>query len=330
MSRIDQISNHIFKVQRSNDFQAIALEIFHYQAKNNSIYKKYIAMLGVNIENIKHLKDIPFLPISFFKSHRVTSFEEEVQEVFLSSATTGVVQSQHFVKQLSIYETSCIEGFEQRYGAVKEYTIIGLLPSYLERSGSSLIYMVQHFMQQNPQKQHGFFKEINASLLSTLKKLKNAREKVLLIGVSYALMDLADQLDFSLEGMLVLETGGMKGKREELLKEELHDYLKKGMSIDVIHSEYGMTELLSQAYASAKETFICPPWMKVFSREVSDPFAFNQGKTGALNIIDLANIHSCSFIATDDLGIVFSDGSFKVLGRMQGSDTRGCNLLYTA
>jgi len=318
--------NH--KIQSSDQFLATAIKVFQFQYKNCEVYQSYVNALGINYHSVNSLERIPFLPISFFKTHEVKSFLEPAAEIFLSSATTGMVQSKHYVKSLALYEKSFFTGFESFYGDVSQYVVIGLLPSYLDRSGSSLVYMVNQFIEKSKFPESGFYKKINAQLINTLRAVKESNKKALLIGVAYALMDLADTIDFSLEGFIVLETGGMKGNRKEILKEELHEYLSKGLQVSQVHSEYGMTELLSQAYSLKNEEFISPSWMKVLTREVNDPFAYLKGKTGAINIIDLANVFSCSFIATDDLGVCLGNGNFKVMGRMTGSDTRGCNLLY--
>ena len=319
----------IFEIGTSHSFNDVALQIFRYQAKSCQIYKDYLKCLNINPSKINRIEKIPFLPIQFFKTKEVKSFNETAEKIFYSSSTTSQVPSQHFVKKLDLYEKSFFRTFEMFYPKPEAYTIIGLLPSYLEREGSSLIYMVKRLMEKYGDHKHRFFKTIDDALLNILKQGPHKQEKFFLIGVSYALIDLMEKLDFSLHNTIVMETGGMKGKRTEMVKEAFHKLLMDGLGVANIHSEYGMTELLSQAYAQKDGLFFCPPWMKVLTREINDPFHLVCGKTGAINVMDLANIHSCSFIATDDAGVCYQDGSFEVLGRLDGSESRGCNLLYS-
>ncbi len=321
--------NSIFKIQTSAQFLSKALEVFQYQYQHNAIYKQFIDHLGVNHKQVRNLEEIPFLPISFFKAHKVVSFQSDSELVFTSSATTSDNVSKHYVKDAKIYRQAFNLGFELFYGSLSEYVVIGLLPSYLDRKGSSLIYMVQDFIEQSKSKVSGFHKHIDDNLLFKMKQLNASNQKVLLVGVSYALMDLADRLDEQLgDHFTVIETGGMKGQRAELSKQELHAYLQKGLGVKQVHSEYGMTELLSQSYASNYKNFVSAPWKKVLVRDLQDPMCYLQNKLGAINIIDLANVYSCSFIATDDLGMLNEDDSFELFGRLNNADVRGCNLMY--
>ena len=319
---------NIFSLHNSTEFEKIALEIFRFQAENNLVYKAFLNYLNFDIQCIDKVAEIPFMPIQFFKSHKVISSKETSQRVFLSSGTTGNEQSKHFVTDLSIYEESFTKGFEHFYGAIEDYTVLALLPSYLERDGSSLIYMVNDFIQKSKNEKSGFYLSNLEELAKNLVDLEKNNEKVLLIGVSFALLDLVEKHKFNLNNTIVMETGGMKGRRKELIREELHEILKEGFGVESIHSEYGMTELLSQAYSKGNGIFECPPWMKILTRDTEDALTvLPEGKSGGINIIDLANINSCSFIATQDLGKTYSDGAFEVLGRFDNSDIRGCNLM---
>ncbi len=280
--------------------------------------------LKVNPDQVKSIKDIPFLPISFFKTHKVLSGSEFEKE-FTSSGTSGMSTSSHFIKNISIYESAFLKGFHQVYGNIEDYIIIGLLPSYLERTGSSLIYMVDKLIELSNHDCSGFYLDNYQALLDTIAKADPSK-KIMLLGVSYALLDLVEKHRPNLSNCIIMETGGMKGKRKEIPKLELHSILKQGLHVNEIHSEYGMTELLSQAYSIGNGKFTTPPWMKVLTREYNDPFSYTTNKTGGLNIIDLANVESCSFIATQDLGKVYAD-HFEIIGRFDNSDVRGCNLL---
>jgi phenylacetate-coenzyme A ligase PaaK-like adenylate-forming protein len=328
LNTIKDWQNHIFSIQSDTEFNAIALEIFHYQAANNSVYKKYIDLLGVLPNSITKIDDIPFLPIEFFKTHQVVTGDFVPQEVFFSSGTTGQIQSKHFVKDISVYEKSFTTSFELFYNSPKDICILALLPSYLQREGSSLVYMVNSLINKTKNLGSGFYLSNTKELLYKISNNEKDKIPTILIGVTYALLDIIEQKKFNLEHTIVMETGGMKGRRKEMVKEELHKILSEGFGVKTIHSEYGMTELLSQAYSKGEGQFFCPPWMKILIREVNDykknlPFGF----TGGINIIDLANIHSCSFIASQDLGKLYGGGDFEVLGRFDNSDLRGCNLL---
>jgi len=318
----------IFNIHSKTAFETLALQVFKFQFENNAVYRSFCDLLYVHPSAIKKVEDIPFLPIQFFKSHRIVSSSKSIQQTFTSSGTTGNLTSKHHVIDLSIYKESFRQGFTHFYGDIKEYTILALLPSYLERDGSSLIYMVNDFITASNKPESGFYLDDLSALKIKLEHLDKQGEKVLLIGVSFALLDLVEKHSFQLENTIVMETGGMKGRRKEIVREELHTVLKKGFGTKNIHSEYGMTELLSQAYSSANGVFKCPNWMQVLTRDTEDALHIQtQGKTGGLNIIDLANIYSCSFIATQDLGKIYEDGSFEILGRFDHSDIRGCNLM---
>lgn len=320
--------NSVFNLHNNNEFEKMALEIFQFQAKNNLVYKEFLTHLHIDIQSIDKVEEIPFLPIQFFKSHKVVSSKETAQRVFLSSGTTGNEQSKHFVTDLSIYEESFTKGFDYFYGAIEDYTVLALLPSYLERDGSSLIYMVNDFIQKSKKKKSGFYLSNLEELAKNLIDLDKNNEKVLLIGVSFALLDLVEKHKFNLNNTIVMETGGMKGRRKELIRSALHQILREGFGVGNIHSEYGMTELLSQAYSKGNGIFECPPWMKILTRDTEDALTIlTEGKSGGINIIDLANVNSCSFIATQDLGKTYPNGTFEVLGRFDNSDIRGCNLM---
>lgn len=318
----------IFDINDELAFQNTALSHFYHQAKNCKVYADFISHLGIEPAKITDYHSIPFLPISFFKTHQVISTTAPIEIVFSSSGTTGQIQSKHLVSNVSIYEQSFNLAFEQFYGPSKDTCILALLPSYLERDGSSLIYMVDSLLQQSEHPKSGYFLHDLGHLYSTLKELQATQQQTILIGVTYALLDFVEQFKLDFPELIVMETGGMKGKRKELVREELHQLLSAGFGVAKIHSEYGMTELLSQAYSNGDGLFTCPPWMKISLRDTYDPLTrIGNGKSGGINVIDLANINSCSFIATQDLGKVYDDGTFEVLGRFDNADIRGCNLL---
>jgi phenylacetate-coenzyme A ligase PaaK-like adenylate-forming protein len=318
-------TDKIFNISTDEMFEELAIELFKFQYKNNKIYQKYCNLLKINPKKINKVEKIPFLPISFFKSHKVYCGNKKSEIKFFSSGTTGMTPSIHFVKNVNIYKQSFIKGFSQFYGDIQDYIVIGLLPSYLEREGSSLIYMVEDLIKKSKHEKSGFFLNEFDEIEAIVNEYQSTK-KILIIGVSYALLDFSEKNKPDLSNCIVMETGGMKGKRKEMPKQELHQILKKRFNVNQIHSEYGMTELLSQAYALKNGKFKTPPWMKVITRETNDPFSFTSQKTGGLNIIDLANIYSCAFIATQDLGRVHNN-YFEVLGRFDNSDIRGCNLL---
>ena len=325
----------VFNVSSTPQFEVLSLAIFGYQAQNCKVYSLYLKGLGISPENIKKIEEIPFLPIEFFKTQEIkTDSVENNPIVFTSSGTTGAVQSKHSVSDVSVYEKSYLKGFELAYGKIEDYCILALLPSYLERNGSSLIYMVEDLIKKSNHADSGFYLNNYDELISKLNLLEARGQKTILIGVTYALVDLSEQFPLWKRGqgdfanVTVMETGGMKGKRKEMVREELHSILCEGFGVNAIHSEYGMTELLSQAYSKGNGMFDCPPWMKILIRDTNDPFSIlPTNKTGGINVVDLANINSCSFIATQDLGKLHANGSFEVLGRFDNSDIRGCNLL---
>ena len=318
----------IFSISTKAQFNETALNIFRYQAENCLVYKDFISHLAVKPAEISQVNEIPYLPISFFKTHRVVSDNATEEIVFSSSGTTGMSQSKHFVTDVAVYEDSFNKAFQQFYGIAKDTCILALLPSYLERDGSSLIYMVDALLKQSEHPESGYFLHNHEDLYQRLKERQNSGQKTILIGVTYALLDFLDTYAINFPELIVMETGGMKGKRKEMVREELHAQLTEGFGVSMIHSEYGMTELLSQGYSDGTGIFHCPPWMKIMLRDTNDPLSPPQNhQTGGINVIDLANINSCAFIATQDLGKVYPDGSFEVLGRFDNSDIRGCNLL---
>ena len=318
----------IFNIQNETDFERCALQVFKHQFENNKVYRSFCDLLYIHPSDVKEVADIPFLPIQFFKSHAVLSSTQAVQETFTSSGTTGSSVSKHMVTDLSWYTKSYTKGFEHFYGPIEDYTVLGLLPNYLERDGSSLIYMVDDFIKKSNKPASGFYLNNLTELSKTLIALDKKGEKVLLIGVTFALLDLIERQQFKLQNTIIMETGGMKGRRKEIIRNELHEILCAGFGVSKIHSEYGMTELLSQGYSSGDGVFDCPPWMKILARDTEDALTLvGANKTGGLNVVDLANYNSCSFIATQDLGKVDNNGSFEVLGRFDHSDIRGCNLM---
>ncbi len=305
--------------------------MYAYQYAHCETYRRFSDSLKRSPESVRSVEDIPFLPVEFFKSQKIVCFKENAEVVFTSSGTTGSQNSSHFVRNINVYEESFLKGFELAYGKPEDFIFLFLLPSYLERDGSSLVYMAEELRRKSFDPDSGYFLNNYSELAAKLKSLNaNAgSKKVLLLGVTYALLDLAELFPQDLSNIIVMETGGMKGKRKEITRDELHSTLKTAFQISHVHSEYGMTELLSQAYSKGNGVFYCPPWMKILIRETNDPLSLAPAeKTGGVNIIDLANLHSCSFISTSDLGKVYADGSFEILGRFDFSDTRGCNLLY--
>lgn len=322
-------SNSVFQIQSDIEFNEKAIEIFHFQASFNPVYSDYLAHLGKKDIKPSSILDIPFMPISFFKSHKVLVGENH-EKVFTSSGTGGV-QSKHYVRDIAVYKSSYELGFKHLVGDYASYTWLCLLPSYLEREGSSLIDMAEGFIQGSNDSRSGFYLHNHDELIKMLKVLKEARKPAVLLGVSYALLDLCEKFEIDYPELIVMETGGMKGKRKEITRSQLHQIIQSSFKLSAVMSEYGMTELLSQAYSKENEAFLCPPWMKVVRRAINDPFDISdQPGRGGLNVIDLANIYSCSFIATDDLAELLPNGSFKVSGRIDNSDIRGCNLMITS
>jgi phenylacetate-coenzyme A ligase PaaK-like adenylate-forming protein len=321
-------ASDIFTISSQKQFEKIALKVFRFQYENNLVYQEFCDLLKTNPQKVKSLHQIPFLPIQFFKSHNVVSNNDPIQATFTSSGTTGTITSRHLVTDVSIYEESYRKGFSQFYGNIEDYVVLALLPSYLEREGSSLIYMVEDLINMTNNPESGFYLNNHDELIQKLVVLDQAGQNVILIGVTYALLDLIEKRTFQLQHTIIMETGGMKGKRKEMIREELHEQLCNGFGVSAIHSEYGMTELLSQAYSLGNGVFECPSWMQIHIRDTEDALTYiNDGKTGGINVIDLANINSCSFIATQDLGKKYPNTTFEVLGRFDNSDIRGCNLM---
>lgn len=332
----------VFQIRSKKEFEKIALKVFRFQFDENPVYQRFCTLLKKDKNNVKQLLEIPFLPIQFFKSHTVLSSQSPVEEVFTSSGTSSlttnaveIIRSKHFVTDISIYEKSYQLGFSEFYGTIENYCVLALLPSYLERDGSSLIYMVNDLIQKSNHEDSGFYLDNFEELHQKIKKLHQEGQTILLIGVTFALLDFIDfatnhAIDLKKFGnsIILMETGGMKGKRKELIREELHQILSDGFGVSKIHSEYGMTELLSQAYSMGDGIFECPPWMKIIIRDSEDALTYlENGKSGGVCVIDLANINSCSFIATQDLGRKYNNESFEILGRFDYSDIRGCNLM---
>jgi phenylacetate-coenzyme A ligase PaaK-like adenylate-forming protein len=318
----------IFAISSQKQFEKAALKVFRFQHENNLVYREFCNFLKIDVQKVKSLEQIPFLPIQFFKSHTVVSNTNIAEETFTSSGTTGMTTSKHFVTEISLYEESYRKGFSQFYGNIEDYVVLALLPSYLEREGSSLIYMVEDLIQMTNNPESGFYLHNHEELIEKLIRLDQSGQNVILIGVTYALLDLIEKYDFQLKNTIIMETGGMKGMRKEMIREELHEQLCQGFGVTAIHSEYGMTELLSQAYSLGNGVFECPSWMQILVRDTEDALTYvSNGKTGGINVIDLANINSCSFIATQDLGKKKPNNSFEVLGRFDNSDIRGCNLM---
>ena len=319
---------NIFTISSQKQFEKAALKMFRFQYENNLVYQEFCAFLKTDVQRVKSLEQIPFLPIQFFKSNKVISNENPIQKTFASSGTTGMATSKHFVTDVSLYEESYRKGFSQFYGNIEDYVVLALLPSYLEREGSSLIYMVEDLIKMTNNHESGFYLHNHEELIEKLIRLDNSGQNVILIGVTYALLDLIEKHPFQLQNTIIMETGGMKGQRKEMIREELHEQLCQGFGVKAIHSEYGMTELLSQAYSLGNGVFECPSWMQILIRDTEDALTYvSNGKTGGINVIDLANINSCSFIATQDLGKKNPNNSFEVLGRFDNSDIRGCNLM---
>jgi phenylacetate-coenzyme A ligase PaaK-like adenylate-forming protein len=328
----DNLTARIFSLKKEDTayFENLALEIFKLQYNHNTIYKRFVDALGVSVVDITSLTKIPFLPIEFFKTQQVVTELAQPNKplIFTSSGTTQTGTSSHHVTDVTLYEKSFTKCFDLFFGKPSDYCILALLPSYLERTGSSLVYMSQKLIDDSHHSKSGFYLDNYDDLIKTIEQLKQQKQKTLLLGVSYALLDLADKNISLSDNFIVMETGGMKGRRKEMLKEELHAVLKEKLNLETITSEYGMTELLSQAYSLQNGLFQNPPWMRVLTRDTNDPFSFTSpNKTGGINVIDLANINSCSFIATQDLGKIHPNNTFELMGRFDNSDIRGCNLL---
>jgi hypothetical protein len=329
MNLAEQIRQSVFSISGDEAFNELALKIFRFQFETNAIYHKLSNLFRKDPGNSDNYLQVPYLPISLFRDQKIISGDGiQYEKVFTSSGTTGSIPSRHFVRDLNLYEESFTKSFELFYGEPERYRFLALLPGYLERQGSSLVYMLDHLIRKTKRNGSGFFLNDMASLSGQLQEKQSDPGKTILFGASYALLDFAEKFPVDICGVTVMETGGMKGRRKEMIREELHDILCRSFNVEMIHSEYGMTELLSQAYSSGKGIYRTPPWMKILIRDVNDPLKLlSPGQTGGINIIDLANIYSCSFIATQDLGKLYDDGSFEVVGRFDDSDARGCNLM---
>jgi len=327
------MKQNIFDIKSESDFQTACLENFRYQYKNVEVYRRFVDYLNIDLSLIKEVNDIPFLPIEMFKNHLVLDKNFETENYFQSSGTTHMNRSKHYIADFSLYEESIYKSFEEFIGKPEDYIFLGLLPNYSENTNSSLIYMVDFLMKKSDKPENGYFLYNHEELFDLLKTLTD--KKVILFGVSFALLDFLDTMEsenlsiLQSQNLTVIETGGMKGRKEEMTKDELLDIFKKGFKTDKIYSEYSMTELLSQAYSLGENIYKSPNWMRILIRNTEDPFSYvEERRTGAINIIDLANKHSCSFIATQDLGRL-ENGTFQVLGRIDHSDIRGCSLLVS-
>lgn len=319
--QFDQITN-------SEAFAVQALALFAYQYENNTVYRSYCDLINTNPVEVKTIQEIPFLPIQFFKTHTIYSPAHPPVNYFESSGTTGQIRSKHYIGDLQTYHQSFEKGFELFYGPIEDYALVALLPSYLERDNASLVYMANALIKKTKHPLSGFYLNEWEQLKYTLDLLEQKEQKTILLGVTFALLEVAEKYDWKLNHTLIMETGGMKGMQKEWVKSALHKYLGEQFGVNAIHAEYGMTELLSQAYSKGNGLFYCPPWMKVLTRATEDPFELIEyGKTGGVNIIDLANIDSCAFIATEDLGILYPDGGFEIQGRFDQAEVRGCNLM---
>lgn len=324
---METLTDHIFHLSSEADFEATALLVFELQYENNTVYRTYCQHIGKSKGNIRNLSDIPFLPISFFKTHDVKTGDFEPELTFRSSGTTGMERSRHLIKDVALYRKSLIESFRHFYGNPSDYVFLALLPNYIEQKNSSLIYMMEELMRESGAKENGYYLYNHEDMYQKLIQLRDNQQKTILWGVTFALLDFAEQYTINFPQLIVFETGGMKGRRKEMVKEELYDILRKAFGVADIHSEYGMCELLSQAYSKGGNIFSTPPWMQLRLRSEKDPFdGSNQMATGVINIIDLANLHSCAFIATEDLGRRHPNG-IEILGRMDHSQTRGCSLM---
>lgn len=310
------------------EFLQSALETFRFQASENEVYKRYLGLLGCHPERISSIGEIPFMPVEFFKSHRIVTGTGQETRIFESSGTTGSQPGKHFILDDEIYLSSLENGFRHFFGEPSGFCFLALLPSYIERQNSSLVFMMDHLIRQSGHPMSGFYLDNRKELAENLDSLEKSNQKSILIGVTFALLDLAEQFPLPLKNTIIVETGGMKGRRDELTRDELHTILKKAFRLDTIHSEYGMTELLSQAWSKGDGIYNTPPWMKILIRDPYDPFLqLPDGRTGGINVIDLANRFSCAFIQTQDLGRRNTDESFEVLGRFDNSELRGCNLM---
>jgi len=323
-----EIEKHIFSGHSEESFRQLALSQFFYQYEHNPVYRRYCDLIHISPRDVDILWKIPFLPVEFFKTQHVVAGDPVWEQVFASSGTTATEKSCHYVKDLRLYRQSFLRTFEHFYGPIGDYCLLALLPGYMDNPNSSLIFMVRELIDDTGHPESGFYLDDRQRLTNKLRELERKGQKTLLLGVSFALLDLAEEYRLNLQHTLVMETGGMKGRRKELTRQELHQKVQGGLGVSQVHSEYGMAELLTQAYSKKDGRFHTPPWMKVMVRDYDDPFDWaGPGKSGGINVIDLANLYSCPFIETKDIGRIFDDGSFGVLGRFDDSDVRGCNLL---
>jgi len=326
----DELISKVFGIKDEASFRETALEVFRLQSRHNPVYREYIRSLKRDPEQVRELSEIPFLPVEFFRSQKVMLEGIPEERIFESSGTGTGLRSRHYIADAGLYEKSYLSTFKHFYSDPARYCILALLPSYLERNNSSLVCMAEGLIRMSRHAGSGFFLDNTGELIEMITRCEDEQKPCLLLGVSFALLDLADQFSLDLDYTIVMETGGMKGRREEITREAMHSLLESRWGITQVHSEYGMTELLSQAYSKGKGFFRCPPWMKILVRDIYDPFTYlPPGLNGAINIIDLANIYTCSFIESKDLGKLMPDGSFTVPGRMDNSDIRGCNLLVS-
>ena len=327
--QVNDFKEKVFQIDSNETFEQLALQLFQFQYQQNAIYKTYVDGIKVDPATVKSVEQIPYLPIEFFKSQKVICGDGEAETVFYSSGTGDEGRSAHHVMDLSIYETSYRKGFEHAFGDIDGYCFMVLLPSYFDNENSSLIYMMTDLIEMTHKNGSGAFDKDPSLLEKHLNSVLNSGKRMIILGVSFALLDFVEQADVVMPGAIIMETGGMKGRRKEMVRSEMHDILKEGFKVRTVSSEYGMTELLSQAYSKANGIFKCPPWMKVFIRDTNDPFSLvGDGVNGGINVIDLANINSCAFIATQDLGKKNKNESFEILGRFDNSDIRGCNLMH--
>ncbi len=325
---MNELQKDIFSISNENDFNKVCLDVFHFQYQNNIVYRNFVNLLNINLSEIIHYSQIPFLPIEFFKTQTIISVPECPKDFFASSGTTGAQTSKHWIHDFGIYEESFHKGFSHFYGDIRQYNIFALLPNYLEQPHSSLIYMISGLIKETQNTLSGFYLADFSKLSDALRQGTLSGKKNILFGVTYALLDFIEQKSSSFPELIVFETGGMKGRRKEMIRNELHQILCKGFGVNSIHSEYGMSELFSQAYSQGNGLFTCPPWMKILIRDTNDPLSLiASNKTGGINVIDLANLYSCSFIATQDLGKLHEHEQFEILGRFDHSDIRGCNLM---
>lgn len=328
MSFKESFKRNIFHLSEDT-FEKNALDVFIFQSQFNSVYAKYLKLIGVDPASVTAIDQIPFLPIRFFKSNMVKTGDWHEEAIFYSSGTTGQQRSRQYVEDLKFYQKIAATIFKGFYSDLSEYAFLFLLPSYLERSGASLVFMAEHLKEAGGNKYSGFFLDNYDELYQRLLDLRRIGQKTILLGVTFALIDFAAQFSIDWPELIVMETGGMKGRSKELIRENVHDRLKRSFGVPYIHSEYGMTELTSQAYSMGDGWYTCPAWMKIQVRQINDPFTKAiKGKTGVIQVIDLANISTCSFIETADLGRKTENGAFQVLGRMDNSEMRGCNLMY--